>query len=310
MSPQPPTVFVCSATGSQGGAVARLLRGLDWNVRATVRDLASAGAADLKALGVHLTQGDWDNTEALSATIAGCDKLFLCLLPNLADLSCERRQAEGILRIAKALGVKQVVASTTLGVSQLGSGIHIEPGSFAEKHLVNKQLIEQAVIDAGFDYATFLRPAFFMANFLEPKNQRYPEVRDKGTWTTAMTAQAQLPLIDHVDIARFAAAAFQNPKVFNHRAIGLASELLMVQETLDKLGEAAGRPGGFKAIFMTDEEIAAQANSNVLVYSPLVMRSMSGYVNLADLATMIPGHLTTFAEFLERERTGVEQTYH
>lgn len=147
-----------------------------------------------------------------------------------------------------------------------------------------------------------------MANFLDPKVNRYPEVRDKGTWTVSMTAETQLPLIDHVDTARFAVAAFQNPDKFSGRAIGLASELLMVQQTLNQLAEAAGRPGEFKAIFMTDEEIEAQANSNVLANSQTTMRSLSHYVDMPELAATVS--LTTFKEFLEREKKGVVKTYH
>lgn len=86
------TVYVCSATGYQGGALARRLRELGWGVRTTTRDPASPAAVALKAAGVQLTEGDWDNIGALNASIAGCDKLFLCLLPNWDDPSCERRQ--------------------------------------------------------------------------------------------------------------------------------------------------------------------------------------------------------------------------
>lgn len=310
MTSSVPTVFVCGATGSQGGALARQLRQLNWNVHAIVRDMASTKAVDLKAIGIHLTQGDWDDTKAISSSLAGCEKAFLCLLPNFADLGCELRQAQNILRVAKASGVNQVVASTSLGVAQLDAKVHVPPGSFMEKHLTSKKAIEQAVLDTGFDYHTFLRPAFFMANFLAPKNTRYPEIQQKGTWTTTMRPETQFPLIDHVDIARFAVAVFQSPGTFNGRAIGLASKTLTIQETLDELAKAAGRPGEFKAVFKTDDEIAAQKDSNVLVNSTSTMRSTADYVNMVGLAKMIPGgKFTSFKEFLEREMEGVRGTY-
>ncbi|KAI3390911.1 hypothetical protein diail_8424, partial [Diaporthe ilicicola] len=259
-----PTVFVCAATGSQGGALAHLLRQMDWKVRTTTRNVNSVEARKLQRMGVHITEGDWDNGRALNASIAGCDKVFLCLFPNFADMSCERRQAQEILRIAKAAGVKQVVASTSLGVSQLDANVHVPAGSFMEKHLSSKKAIEQAVLDTGFTFCTFLRPAFSMANFIQPKVHRYPEICEKGTWTTTMTAETQLPLIDHVDIGKVAVAAFQSPAAFDRRAIGLASELLTVQQILDQLADAAGKSGSFKAVFMTDDEISAQGDSNVL----------------------------------------------
>ncbi|KAF4633285.1 hypothetical protein G7Y89_g4836 [Cudoniella acicularis] len=294
------------ATGSQGGVLARQLRDVNWNVNGTVRNLDSPAARALESVGVRLTQGDWDNNEALRAGIAGCDKLFLCLHPYLDDLDRERRQAEKVVKIAKDAGVKQVVASTSLGVFMLdNSKASIAPDSFMAKHISGKKGVEEAVKDGGFEHWTFLRPAFFMANFLEPKVNRYPEVRDKGTWTTSMTAETQIPLLDHVDIAKFATAAFRNPERFHSRAIGMASELLTVQKTLDQLGDMVGRP--FKAIFMTEEEIAAQKESNVFVNSQVAMRFMSDYIDMGELNAMVP--LTTFKEFLKREEKVVKETY-
>lgn len=108
MSSSEHTVYVCSATGFQGGALARKLRGLGWEVHATTRDLGSPAAAALTDIGVHLSQADWDDTEALKTSITGCDKLFLCLLPNWDDLSCERRQVGAY----RGLGVRELTIAS------------------------------------------------------------------------------------------------------------------------------------------------------------------------------------------------------
>ncbi|KAK9414461.1 hypothetical protein SUNI508_11171 [Seiridium unicorne] len=306
MSSSRPTVCVFGATGSQGGALAHQLRGLNWNVRAIVRTLSDPNSEALKAAGVQLTHGDWDNNEALQVAISGCDKLFLCLLPDFEDQDRERRQATNIVKIAHASGVKQVVASTSLTSFVLEDGL-LEPGSLMHRHSASKKAIEQAVADGGFDYWTFLRPAFFMANFLEPKVARYPEPRDHGTWTTSMTPESELALVDHVDIAKFAIAAFQDPERFNGKAIGLASELLTVQQTLDQLGTSIGRP--LRAIFLTDEELAEarKKKSNVFTNSQPSLRLMANYVNLEQLADTVT--LTTFKQFLDREQSNVKATY-
>ncbi|KAI2463105.1 NAD(P)-binding protein [Annulohypoxylon bovei var. microspora] len=301
------TVFVCSATGCQGGALARQLRGLGWDVHATTRDLSSPAAVALTNIGVHLQECDWDNTKILGDSIKGCDKLFLCLLPNWDDPSCERRQCQNILKIAKEAGVKQVVSTTTLGVSQLDGGVDMASGSFMEKHCINKKALEKAVEDAGFEYFTFLRPTFFMANFLEPKVKRYTEIRDHHRWTTSMTPDTQLPIVDHVDIAKFAVAAFQDPAAFHSRAIGLASDQMRLQEMLDLLAEAAGRPGSIKAVFMTDEEMDAQANMAGFSNSHRVLRTCSDFVDLEELRALVP--LTSFKDFLQREKQAVKHTY-
>ncbi|KAI1370091.1 NmrA family protein [Hypoxylon crocopeplum] len=299
------TVCVFGATGSQGGSLATQLRDIGLNVRALVRNIDSPKAQSLKSSGVILIQGDWDNSQALANTITGCDKLFLCLLPNFNDQGSELRQVINIVNIAKAVGVKQVVASTSLAVFTLEEGL-LEPGSVMYNHASSKRGIEQAVSTAGFEYWTFLRPSFLMANFLEPKVQRYPEPRDKGTWTTSMTAESKLALIDHVDIAKVAIAAFQEPQRFHNKAIGLASQLLTVQETLDYLGHATGRP--LRAVYMTDKEIAdEQKRSNVFVNSQSSMRLMAKYIDMEVLEAIAP--LTTFKEFLDREQRVVKETY-
>ncbi len=171
MSSQTPTVLVLSATRKQGGAVARQLRDLNWNVHALVRSLDGPKAEALEAAGVQLTQGDWDNDDALADGIAGCEKLFLCLRPDRNDLDRERRWAENIVKIAKAAGVKQVVASSSIGVP-MRKNEYIQPGSFLERHVASKKGLEQAVQDGRFQSWTCLHPSLFMANFLEPQINR------------------------------------------------------------------------------------------------------------------------------------------
>lgn len=218
-------------------------------------------------------------------------------------------QCQTILRIAKASGVRQVVCSTTLGVSQLDANVRVAPGSFMEQHMLNKKALEQAVQDTGFEHYTFLRPTFFMANFLEPRIQRYAEIRDHRSWTTSMTPDTRLPIMDHADIGKFAALAFQDSRRFHGRAIGLASDMMGIQEILDLIAIAAAQPAGcIRAVFMTDEEVEAQANMKGFSTSHKALRTADEYVNMEELKALVP--LTPFHEFLEREKEAVEKTYH
>lgn len=54
-----PTVFVCGATGAQGGHLARRLRAIGWGVHTTVRTPESPAAQSLSSIGVKITPGDW-----------------------------------------------------------------------------------------------------------------------------------------------------------------------------------------------------------------------------------------------------------
>lgn len=311
MTPSP-TVFVTSATGSQGSALCYQLLELGWNVRATTRNIDSIAARSLRSAGVHLVPGSWDDEETLRKGLEGCDKLFLCLLPNLADFEQAPQRARLIARLARAAGVRQAVASTTLGSFMVEDG-HIPPvkiGPFFEGHVHSKKRVEQAIIDGGFEHWTILRPGFFMANFIEPKIQfGYTETK-KGFWKNSMTAESPLGLVDHVDIARFAAAAFQTPDTYHGRKLGVVSEEVSVQGAMDQIAEAVGDGRSIKAVFLTDEEIAReQAKGSWLFFaSEPCVRYMSNYTDLEELHRLMPG-LMTFGKFLLREKDAVKETY-
>lgn len=115
--------------------------------------------------------------------MSGCDKFFLCLAPAMENSDIGRRRAVNIAKIAKATGVKQAVVSSSIGVSMGDRKEPFKPGSFLELFPSVKKGVEQAVVDAGFESWTVLRPSLFMANFLEPKinNPMYGEVQDRGT---------------------------------------------------------------------------------------------------------------------------------
>jgi uncharacterized protein YbjT (DUF2867 family) len=312
-SSETPTVFVTSATGSQGSALCQELRQLGWKVRATTRDLGSPQAQALLAVGVHLMPGSWEDGDALRAALTGCDKLFLCLFPNFMDMNQAPQRAERIVDIAKSVGVRQAVVSTTLGNFMIEEGTKPPTplGPFYTRHLQSMKLVEQAVIGGNFDQWTLLRPAFFMANFIEPKiDLGLTDVRDKGTWKSSLDPSSLLSLVDHVDIARFAAAAFQDPERFNQRCLGLASEELPAQEALNQLAESIGDGRTLEALFMTDEENEkAMAEHSWYFFSSVPgVRYSSNYTNIDELNKLVPG-LTTFKQYLEREQEGVRKTY-
>ncbi|KAI1074269.1 hypothetical protein F5B20DRAFT_596456 [Whalleya microplaca] len=148
-------------------------------------------------------------------------------------------------------------------------------------------------------------------NFLEPKiTFGYADTRDKGTWTSSLEPHSLLSLVDHVDIARFAAAAFQNPQKFHQCRLALASEELPVQEALDQLAEAIGDGRSLKALFMNDEEVknAMTSDSWFFFSSEPAVRYCSDYTNLDELSKLVPG-MTTFKKYLEREKEAVTTTY-
>ncbi|KAI3317094.1 NAD(P)-binding protein [Xylariaceae sp. AK1471] len=305
MSSLYPAVFVCAATGTQGEAVVRKLCEVGWKARATVRNPDSPTARALKALGVELTPGDWDNSSALETAMTGCKMLFLNLI-SFTDLISEKAVAKRILDIAKAAGVKHVVYSTSAAVSHLDEIKDLDKHSIAAGVMRSKRDIEKMVMEAGFEAWTILRPGHFMANFLLPKAVRYPELVQKNTWTTAMIPSTKIALIDQDDIAKFAVAAFQDQKRFHRQEITIASELLTPGEMLSRLGTASGRP--MKAVFYTEEEIEERKKTDLFIQGQLMMKAVERFVDLEEVNKWgIP--MGTFEEFLERHAEEVKATY-
>jgi uncharacterized protein YbjT (DUF2867 family) len=311
MATSTPTVFVSGVTGCQGGAVCQELLKFGWNVRGITRDPSSPQARALLAQGVHLTHGDWDNDGPLAEALAGCDKIYLCMVSNFKDYTEAPRRAQKVAQLAKAAGVKHAVVSTTLGLYLIDQPPAIPPSDLFAGHIHSRYGVEKAVTEGGFDKWTALRPSFFMANYLEPKiRMGFTEIQD-GVWTNCMEPDTLLGLVDHQDIGRFAAAALKDTDTYHGRTMGVTSEHLRVEDMLNTIAEACGDGRSIKPIFLSDEEIAKlQAEKSRMFFAaePCV-RNMVEYVDMDELNRLSPEGMTTFKSFLEREKDLVQQTY-
>ncbi|KAL3440755.1 hypothetical protein BJX65DRAFT_289907 [Aspergillus insuetus] len=302
------TIFVCGATGTQGGAVVtNILKTPTLKAHAIARDLSSPASQSLKAAGVTLFAGDFNDENSLRTAMRGCNGLFINLMPNLADLTQELAQAKRLLSVAKEVGVEHLVYSSGFSVDHPERRRHYNPDGFVTKLLLSKQKVEEAVRSAGFKYYTIIRPGNFMTNMLAPHvNMMYAGLVEKAEITTAFTPDVVLPMIDTNDIGKFATAAFLDPGRFNGQEFEIASELMGFEELVRALGGVMGRE--VKINYMSQEEIDAQIPVNPFLGGQLMMRDMVDCVDMAKVrAWNIP--LGTFGEFLERESARVKATY-
>lgn len=295
----PSKVFICGATGTQGGALARQLRQMNWEIRTTVRDIESPAARALGQLGVEVVLGDWNDTAAMSRGLSGCQILFLNLYPDISDFAREVQQARNILQIAKGHGVRQVVYSSIFPIKT--------NDPLFSKGRECKREIEREVEGAGFESWTILRPGFFMANFLEPRVQAFPEATITGIITFPFSADVGLPLIDHEDIGKFAAAALQQPQRFHGAVIELVSEILPAEDAIRMLEEASGRR--IKGRYLSEVEIKTMREShNFFVARFSTVPQMASLVDIDQVKSWkVP--LNSFEQFLRREREIVRRTF-
>lgn len=148
------TILVTGATGTVGNEVVKRLlaakgqREEDIIVKAAAR---SANDDTFRNLGVQIAQLDYNKPDTLSTALRGVNKVFL-LTPfqsNMVDLTLN------LVNEAKNVGVKHIVKQSVLGAD-------------AEQEITPSRLHRQAekiIEESGIPF-TFLRPNFFMQNFV------------------------------------------------------------------------------------------------------------------------------------------------
>ncbi|KAJ5896499.1 uncharacterized protein N7473_005898 [Penicillium subrubescens] len=301
-----PVVFVCGATGNQGGALIHNLAQHGIKIHAITRNIKSSAAQILQSQGVTISEGDFDNQESLKKSMSGCTTLFLNLSPNHTKSTAEIEQAKQILAIAKEVGVQHIIYTTALGTNNPEALKHWDPNSLVGTALSGKKIIEGEVRNAGFKYWTILRPGNFMTNYLFPLVRMYGGLVETGTFTTAYSKDTVLPMVDPNDIGKFAAAAVLHPVKFNGKEIEIASQMMGIEAVLNDISQATGRE--LQVVYLSEEEIEEQSRQNPLIYVQLVMRDLSQFVDMAKLKEW-KIELGTFPQFLEREKERVEKTY-
>ncbi|KAL6857848.1 hypothetical protein ACO1O0_005291 [Amphichorda felina] len=302
-----PTIFVCGATGTQGGAVARHLLTTGATVHALARDPTTPKAKALASLGVKLWHGDFDNAEALAAALAGTQAVFLNFMPDFTDLGANLRQADLIMRTAAAAGATHAVYSSGIGIDRADEFEFFDKDSMLAALLASKVDIERAVRSSSLPTHTVLRPGNFMANYVDPfARMQVSGLADTGRWTTALQPGVVLPLVDTATIGAVSAAALLDPARFHGVTLSYADEMLTMGEIVSKLAAVTGRD--LQMVPMTDEDIDAQKATNPFVGGQLAMRSMAKFIDMDEFkAWNFP--LSSFDKYLEREKEAVKATY-
>lgn len=301
-----PKVFVCGATGTQGGALIQNLLEHHIEIHAITRNINSDAAQKLRSRGVSLAEGDFDDEECLKKNMAGCTTLFLNLSPNRINPEGELEQAKRVLSLAKQLGVQQVIYTSAMGTTDPTRLQHWNPNGPVGMVVLSKQAIEKEVRSAVFKHWTILRPGNFMSNFLDPLVRMYQGLVETGTFTTAFTRDTVLPMVDPNDIGKFAAAAVLDSAKFNQMEIEIASEMMGVEEVMRHLSDATGKD--MKVIFLSETEIEDQISQNPLLGAQMVIRDLSLFVDLEKVKSW-GVELGSFAQFLKREKSRVDSTY-
>jgi len=183
------TILITGATGTLGREVVKQISGKGQAVRAAARSASDNTFANLK--GVQVIPLDYSNHDMLAAALKGIERLFL-LTPfqsNMVDLT------SNLVREANNAGVKYIVKQSVMGADA-------EPGITPGRlHRQAEKIIEES----GISF-TFLRPNFFMQNFV---NFFSPSIKAQEAFYVP-AGNAKVSFVEVRDIAAVAVHALTN----------------------------------------------------------------------------------------------------
>ncbi|KAJ7078075.1 NAD dependent epimerase/dehydratase [Mycena epipterygia] len=303
-----PTFLITSATGRQGTSTARLLLAKGAKVHALVRDTSSPASLALQSMGATLFKGNFDDVPAITAAMEGVTGVFLNTFPKIGDPTGEPRDAETFVAAARAAGtVTSFVVSTVCNAGRDDWDTLKPDFPFLATYYSSKSGVEKVVRASGFTY-TILRPGWLMHNYIAPgPAYHFPEFMSARVLTVSYPRDFRMEHLDAADVGQFAAAALLDPLRFAGHEIELANERLTFDEIAAHLSEAVGAE--VKVKYRTEEETAEARKTLPTVEMQLWAAKVGRFQDADQTKVAQYGfRLTTFKEFLEREKSAIKKT--
>ena len=223
-------ILVTGSTGTVGTEVVRQLSAAGVNVRAAVQ--ATSNVEKIKGAGVEPVVTDFTKPESISAALEGTEKIFLLTPPAPKTEELATR----IIEAAKQSSLKHIVRLSVIGAD-------LEPGyTLGRWHRQTEKEIEAS----GIAY-TFLRPNFFMQNFLGQAT-----IKSQG----AFYDSSQDSRASHVDVRDIAAVAVAALTQSGHEGKAYeitGPEALSNYEIADILSSVTGRKIAFVPV--SDDDV-------------------------------------------------------
>ena len=227
---------VVGATGQQGGATARALLDAGAGVRALVRDPGSAGAQAVERRGAQLVRAENDDPASLRAAFTGVDGVFaMTTFATERGTEGEVEHGKAIADAALEAGVPNVVYGS-VGGAERHTGI---------PHFESKRRVEEHMESVGLA-VTFVRPTFFMDNFLRVSAPQAEE----GTLVLRMPFPGGVPLqmIASEDVGAVAAATLMDPDRVPGGSVEIGGDELTGEQIAAVHGEHADLPARYEAL--------------------------------------------------------------
>ena len=241
------TIAVVGATGAQGGGLARAItsdKDGPFRARALTRDVGSANAKALAALGAEVVAADVYDGESLKKAFAGAHGVY-CVTFFWAHFSPEKEMAEAraMAEAAKQAGVQHVIWSTLEDtrkwVPLTDSRMPTLMGKYKVPHFDAKGESDQLFTQAGIP-TTFLLTSFYWDNFIH--FGMGPKKDPSGVLAITMPmGDKKLPGIAAGDIGGCAYGIFKKGRDYVGKTVGIAGEHLTGAQMASGLAKALGR---------------------------------------------------------------------
>lgn len=279
------TILITGATGTVGSEVVKQLsaKGENIIVKAAERSATDNTFENLNR--VQVVQLDYDKPDSLAVALKGVDKLFL-LTPfqsNMVDLT------SNLVSEAKKTKVKYIAKQSVMGADA-------EPGITPGRlHRQAEKIIEES----GIPF-TFLRPNFFMQNFV---NYYSNLIRSQGAFYMP-AGDAKVSFVDVRDIAAVAVKSLINDNQQKGRAYNITGgEALTYGQTAEILSKAVGKKINY--VNVTDQD--ARKGMKDMSMDEWTIKSMielfeitrAGYVSeISPIVEQVTGNKPiTFSQF-------------
>jgi uncharacterized protein YbjT (DUF2867 family) len=279
------TILITGATGTVGSEVVKQLsaKGENIIVKAAARSATDNTFENLNR--VQVVQLDYDKPDSLAVALKGVDKLFL-LTPfqsNMVDLT------SNLVSEAKKAKVKYIAKQSVMGADA-------EPGITPGRlHRQAEKIIEES----GIPF-TFLRPNFFMQNFV---NYYSNLIRSQGAFYMP-AGDAKVSFVDVRDIAAVAVKSLINENQQKGRAYNITGgEALTYGQAAEILSKAVGKKINY--VNVTDQD--ARKGMKDMSMDEWTIKSMielfeitrAGYVSeISPIVEQVTGNKPiTFSQF-------------
>ncbi|CAO3671084.1 unnamed protein product [Umbelopsis ramanniana] len=234
------TILVTSANGNVSSRLARQLLDQGFNVNALVRNTESEVARDLQKRGAKIFKGDFEDIPSLQKASQGIWGVFVNSSPVQGTLD-ELKHNQNIINAAKEGGAKFGIYMSAIMADRKDEIPGMGPDYPAYTYWECKTGSEKALIDAKFDYWTIFRPSGFIDNFFGPlSGYIWPALQKEHRMVSPLEPNVPQTYVVPENVARYAAAAFNDPGTYNGQAITIADEDIPVEHIAELITDIVG----------------------------------------------------------------------